>query len=159
MNKYLIRKVLFVAALGLAIYAPIGVTAYQSRNTTDPYIIMARDIERWDKGIDVLKVWDNPGVLDGLAILVNIAPYPEWPSNTRENFTRYLLEVTRGGDRGESEWTALEVAIGWDYPSEAVRVQMVIICTDLRATSCTSEQVAGFIVHPDLIDWPGIGNP
>ncbi len=160
MNKFLIRKLLFVVSLALLAYAPFGVAAYQSRNTKDPYILMARAMEAFDPpGVDVIKVWDNPGVQDGLAVLVNIHPYPEWTPNTRENFTRHVLEVTRGDDRGESRWIALELAIGWDYPSEAIRVQLVIICTDLRASSCHSEKVPGMVVSPIHIDWPGIGKP
>lgn len=160
MNKYLVRKLLFVIALGLAIYAPIGVTAYQSRNTKDPYILMAREIERWEKKIDVVNVFDNTGVLDGLAVIVNIDPYPEWTPKVRENFTRHVLAVVRGGIRGEGrEWVALELALGWDYPSREIRVQMLIICTDLRASSCTSQKVAGFVIPPSFIKWPGIGNP
>ncbi len=160
MNKYLIRKLLFVASLALLAYSPFGIAEYKSRTTTDPYILMARAIEAFDlPGVDAIKVWDNPGVQDGLAVLVNIDPYPDWTSNQRENFTRYVLEVTRGDDRGESPFIALELAIGWDYPSDAVRVQLIIICTDLRASSCNAQKIPGMVVDKRHIEWPGIGKP
>lgn len=160
MNKFLIRKLLFVVSLALLVYSPFGIAEYKSRTTTDPYILMARELEAFSlPGVDAIWVWDNPGVKNGLAMLVNIAPYPEWTSNQRENFTRYALEVTRGDDRGASEWVALELALGWDYPAESIRVQMVIICTDLRASSCYSQNVPGMTVIPQFIKWPGIGKP
>jgi len=161
MSKFLVRKLLFVAALALLAYSPFGVAAYRKATTKDPYILMARELEAFDlPGVDAVWVWDNPGVADGLAMLVNIPPYAKWTSNQRENFTRYALEVTRGDDRGISDFIALELAIGWDYPSEAIRVQLVVICTDLRASSCYSQAVApGMRVIPEYVKWPGIGNP
>ena len=114
MSKFLIRKLLFVISLTLLAYSPFGVAAYKSANTKDPYILMARAIEAYaTPGVDVIKVWDNPGVQDGLAVLVNIHPYPEWTPNIRENFTRHVLEVTRGDDRGEgSKYDHAGIAAG-----------------------------------------------
>ena len=160
MSKYTVRKLLVFLSLILIAFTPTAIAEHKSLTTQGPYILMAREMEAFSSdGVDVIKVWDNPGVQDGLAVLVNIDPYPEWTVNTRENFTRYMLEVTRGSDRGDRRWTALEIAIGWDYPSEAVRVQLVIICTDLRSSSCHSEKVPGMVVAKEHIIWPGIGNP
>ncbi len=154
-HKYTLRKLGLLVVLATLAYSPFAVAAYRKATTKDPYILMARAIEAYEvPGVDVVRVWELPGVENGLAVLTNIEPYPEWTENQRENFKRHTLGVARDND-----YSALEIAIGWDYPSKSMRVQGVFICTDLRVTSCIYRSIPGALVGPEHLKWPGIGNP
>ncbi len=156
MNKFLIRKLLFVTSLALLVYAPFGVADYKSRTTTDPYILMAREIEAFPKGgVDVLYVVDNDAVTNGILVVAYIEDYPDWSlRQDQPNFKRHVIQAVARYD-----FESVLILIGWDFPPEDFRVQGLFRCMELRRSSCEWEQVPSIRVRPDFVKWPGIGKP
>ncbi len=156
MNKYLVRKLLFVIALGLAIYAPIGVTAYQSRTTDDPHILMARYLEQLPiGGIDVLNLIDDDKRGVQLLVMVYIEDFPNWTiRQEQENFKRDVVAMT--SDNG---YDSVLVFVGWDYPPPGYRIQGIWNCQALRASECEWEPQPSVLVDSKHVKWAGIGKP
>lgn len=156
MSKYTARKLVFILVLATLIATPFGIQAYLSATTTDPYILMAREIEQFEKGgVDVLNVEENRDVGDGVIILAYIESYPEWSLRQDQlNFNQHILRVIARYD-----FESASILIGWDFPPEDFRIQGAWVCEELRRGSCTWEKVASVIVRSEFIQWPGIGKP
>jgi hypothetical protein len=156
MNKYTVRKLVFIGILLALIAAPFGVNIWYQINNPDPFVHMARYIESFEKGgVDVLTIFEIGGSDRALAVLVYIKDYPDkWTSVDRENFNRWNLNMLR--DNG---YKGLELAIGWDYPPPNMRMQGVIVCTEPAAASCLPMQNVNIIVRPEFQRWEGIGKP
>ncbi len=157
MNKFLIRKLLFVASLALLVYAPFGVADYKSRTTTDPYILMAREIEAFPKGgVDVLYVGDNDGAKNSILVVTYIEDYPDWSlRQDQPNFKRHVIQTVARYD-----FESVLILIGWDFPPDRdFRVQGLFSCMELRRSSCEWEQVPSIKLKDQYIKWPGIGKP
>ena len=155
--KYTLRKLgLLIIVMALAA-APFAWKSYQKANPSDPYIIMARKVAAFDPGeIDVVSVFPGISDLDRLIVVVNIAKYAsDWPDRHKENFERHVVGVAR-----ENGSASLEILIGWDYPSRAMRVQGIVTCDTLRAIDCRWDSVApGVMLRPQFVKWPGMGQP
>ena len=155
--KYKIRKLVFILVLLALIASPFAIAEYRSQNTNDPFILMARDIERgFQSGeVDILAIFpfpDKPNILSFLAYIEN---FPDWSDNTQENFKRYILDLSRGTD-----YDSIEIAIGWDFPPEQFRIQGIYICDEtFKTANCPWFGDIGLRVDREFIVWPGIGNP
>ena len=154
--KYTIRKLGFLLALVLMTAAPFMYQEYRSLTTTDPYILMARDIERFEKGgVDVLTIQENPELKNGITTVVYIKNYSEWSIRQDiPNFNRHVLRAI-----AKYSYTAAVIAVGWDFLPEDFRVQGVWICPELRRGSCEWEKVPSVQLDQKFVKWPGIGNP
>lgn len=157
--KYTLRRLGFLLILALLIASPFTIQAYQSATTTDPYILIAREIEGFEKGgVDVLSVEENTEVEDGVLIVTYIEDYPNWSlRRDQENFKSLVLQAI-----SKKDFSAAVVAIGWDFPPippEAYRVQGIWVCGELRRNSCTWEQVPSTQLLPQYTVWAGIGKP
>ncbi|MEK0324771.1 MAG: hypothetical protein QQN63_03625, partial [Nitrosopumilus sp.] len=60
--KYKIRKLVFILVLLALLASPFAIAEYRSQNTNDPFILMARDIERgFQSGeVDILAIFPFP---------------------------------------------------------------------------------------------------
>lgn len=157
MNKYTIRKLVFILILMGLIAAPFGIQEYKSMTTTDPYILMARKIEAFSEGdVDVVDVEDHPS-LDSLLVITNILDYSTWSDRIKENFQRHVMFIVRDYD-----YDNVVIAIGWGAPAETVLLQREFICTNLRVTradACSEIVFPGVPLLPQYNKWPGIGKP
>lgn len=152
--KYTIRKLGLILVLVLLGAAPFAKAEYDRRTTTDPFILMAREIEDFSPGeVDVINVFQSANDLNQLVVLLNIPSMPDWPKTKPENLKRYVLQVIRG-----SRYNKVLIGIGWDYPAENLTVQGIYICTELKTDSCSWELTSTKIL-PDFVKWPGIGRP
>jgi hypothetical protein len=135
--------------------APFGIAAYRSANTTNPYILLAREIEAFSPGdVDVIYVFELPDDVRTLAVVAHIEKYPEWKDKKRENFKRFILQLARD----EDYYTSLHIVLGWNYTPETMHIQGIIVCGELKVASCKWEQV-NVPLSPEFIKWPGIGKP
>ena len=154
--KYTIRKLLFLLVLGAMVATPFAYTEYKSLTTTDPFILMARDIRQFRKGgINVLTVQENPGLADGITTVLYIRDYPDWSvRQDHPNFNQHVLQAI-----AKYDYTGVVMAIGWDFPPDQFRVQGAWVCEELRRSSCTYESVPSIILKPEFIQWPKEGKP
>ena len=157
-TKYTIRKLGFVLILVALIVSPFGVQEYKSKTTTDPYILIAREIESFSSGdVDVLNVEDSPTVEESVAVFIFIDDYSRWSSRIIENFNRHVTEIVR-----DYEYDEVVMIIGWGAPVEQMLIQRVIKCTNLRvlrSDMCGTEVVPGSRLSSEFIKWRGIGEP
>ena len=155
--KYTIRKLVFILVLFALLASPFAVIEYRSLNTDDPFILMARDIEKgFQSGeVDVLAIFPFPEKPNILSFLVYIPNFSDWSDNIRENLKRYILDLTRGTD-----YDSIEIAIGWDFPPAQFRIQGLYICDKtFKSANCAWSGDLGLRVDTNFIEWPGIGNP
>lgn len=154
--KFLLRKLVFLVVLVALAASPFLVAEYKSLNTTDPYILIAREVEAFELGgVDVLFVQDKPGNDGGVDIFAYMPDFQEWSvRKDRANFERHVLQVI--GRYGYERFT---VVMGWDFPPEEMRIQGLIICPELRQSSCTFDVLPSVRLTDEFIQWPGIGNP
>jgi len=156
--KFLIRKISFVLVLAILVTTPFAVVRYKSLTTTDPYILMARQIEAFDEGdVDVVTTEDHPNLDNGLTVIVNIPDYTKWSERIKENFLRLVMDTARAYNYDD-----LVIVIGWGAPVETMLIQRAIKCVNLtvvRANACSEEAVPGAKIPSEYIKWPGIGNP
>lgn len=153
---YTLRKLGLILILVLAISAPWIVAEVKSRTTTDPFILMAREIEQYPIGnIDVLYLQEHPTKEGGITIVAFLPDYPDWSVRLeRENFKRDVIStIMRYG------YNSVGIIFGWDYPPPDFRVQGIISCLEPRASLCTYDPVPAQPIAPEFIPWPGIGNP
>ncbi len=154
--KYTIRKLGFIVVLAALVASPFLVQAYESATTTDPFILMAREIEGFETGgVDVINLKDDPNVPNAITMLVNIEDFPNW--SVRKDQHNFKNHVIRTIDRYDYE--AVSIFLGWDWPAEDFHIQAVIVCPELRVSSCEWTYVPSTKVEPRYIEWPGIGNP
>ena len=153
--KFRIRKLIFLVVLLSLVAAPIAYTEYQSLTTTDPYILVARELERGTPGVDVLAAEDHPDRQGVMTVIVYIEDYPKWTLRQGQpSFNRAVLQaVARQGYEG-----AL-IVIGWDFPPPNDRVQGLWTCPELRQLACEWETIPGQVIPDKFMMWPGIGNP
>ncbi len=157
MNKYIARKLVFILVLVALIAAPFGIQAHQSANTTDPFILMARYIERLSSpgGVDVLNIIEDGPRGTQLLIMTYIEDFPNWSvRQDQENFKRDVVAMV--SDYG---YETVIVFLGWDYPPPAFRVQGSWNCQELRAGSCEWEVQPSVVIGAQHIKWQGIGKP
>lgn len=156
MNKYTVRKLVFILVLVILIASPFGYIEYRSLTTTDPFILIARELEGFEKGgIDILNVIEDKDVDRGLVIVAYIEDYPNWSvRQDQQNFNRAVLQAI-----GVHEFNAVTVFIGWDFPPEIYKIQGVWVCPELRRGACEWEMVPGITLRREFIVWPGIGKP
>lgn len=154
--KYTLRKLGLVVFLALLVASPFLKVEYDRRTTTDPYILMAREIENWRLGeVDVIKMF-SPGPSDGVLTLVFIENFPTWSDNDRENFKRAVLHIVREN----GTFKTMVIAMGWNYTPKTMRIQGIYACDELRAGSCTYDSVFPSIpVKPEDLMWVKIGRP
>lgn len=154
--KFLIRKLVFLGVLVSLVMAPFLISEYKSIHTTDPYILIAREVEAFELGgVDVLFVRDKPNDATGVEIFAYMPDYPDWSlRKDRVNFERHVLQaiIPYG-------FTKVIVVMGWDFPPEVMMIQGLIICEELRQLSCTWNPVPSVRLGDEFIQWPGIGNP
>ncbi len=154
--KYTIRKLLFLLSLVSIVATPFLVAEYRSLTTTDPFILIARDIENYDRGeVDVLYVVQNESDKTGIVLLAYIPNYPEWTE--RQGLPNFNQAVIRAIARQNFE--SVIIFIGWDFPPSEFRVQGTWSCPEMRRLACEWEKVPSVVVSEDFITWPGIGNP
>jgi len=156
MNKYIIRKLVFIVTLGLLVYAPFGIAAYRSATTQDPYVLMAREIESLPiGGIDVLAVDGHKTNSDMVIIVIFVPEYPNWSERKDvENFKRDVIRIAL-----DSDYSSVLILLGWDYPPPDYRVQGTILCEEPRADLCAWEYASGVSLNEQYTRWPGIGKP
>lgn len=157
--KYTIRKLGFLLVLAALIASPFAVQVYKSATTTDPYILMARAIEGFEKGsVDVVTVEDHFDLVDHLVVVANIPDYDrQWSDRVKENFERHVVALARDNDYGN-----LFIVIGWGTPVETMLTQLQFLCTNLsvnREDMCVKTDLGGAKTPKQYIKWPGIGNP
>ena len=154
--KYTIRKLVFLLLLTSIVLAPFAYTEYQSLTTDDPLILIARELEDFEKGgIDVLNVLEDEEIQGGLIIVVYIEDYPDWTvRQDQQNFNRAILQAI--GKRG---FEAVVTFIGWDFPPPIYKIQGTWICPELRRSACEWDIVPGITLKQEFVIWPGIGNP
>ncbi len=154
--KYTIRELGFLVFLALLIASPLIKMEYDKRTTTDPFILMAREIEDFLSGeVDVITVEEDQNLPNTLTVIVFIEEYPKWSQTAVENFKRYVLQVTR-----EHDYDSLLIVYGWNYSAKKYRVQGTHLCLELKTKSCVWQSVIpGVPIETDFIKWPGIGNP
>ena len=148
---------MFLVVLVALAASPCLVAEYKSLNTTDPYILIAREVEAFELGgVDVLFVRGRPEKdPTGVEIFAYMPDYSEWSvRKDRVNFERHILRViSRYG------FESVTVVMGWDFPPEEMRVQGIIVCEELRQLSCTWSPVPSVSLEDEFLQWPGIGNP
>ena len=156
MDKYLIRKLVFILLIVAIIASPFAYLEYKSQTTTDPYILMAREIEDFELGgVDVLALKDHPNIPNGLTLLTYIEDFPNWTvRKDQENFKRHVTDIVRDYD-----YDAVVIIVGWDYPPKQFRAQGAWVCLELRASACEWDFIPGQTVPQEFITWPGIGKP
>ncbi len=154
--KYTLRKLAFLVVLAALIASPFAVQAYKSATTTDPYILMAREIEGFEKGgVDVLGIEDHQSIPGRIVLVSYIEDYSNWSvRQDQHNFTGAVLRAIARYD-----FESVLILIGWDFPPPDFRVQGLWSCEELRRTSCVWEIVPSVVVQEKYILWPGIGNP
>ncbi len=156
--KYTLRKLGFILILAALVASPFAVQAYKSVTTTDPYVLMAREIEAFSAGdVDVVAVEPNASLEDGIVVILFIDDYLRWSERITENLNRHVMGVVR-----EREYDEVLMVLGWGAPVEAFLVQQEIECTNLRVLRpgmCTTISVPGQKLPSSFIKWPGIGNP
>ena len=154
--KYTIRKILFVLALVSIVGAPFAYAKYQSITTTDPYILIARELEGYNKGgVDVLNVSDNPDRPKGIRMIIFIPDYPDWSfRKDQQNFNQLALQAI-----GRYDFTAVVMFIGWDFKPDNFKIQGSWTCPEMRRQSCEWLAVPGIGIGKEFILWPGIGRP
>ena len=152
--KYTIRKLGFLLLIAAAIATPWIITEVERRTTTDPHIIMAREIAEFPSGgINVVNVFQAVNDLDKVIVLLHIPDYPDWASKDRENLKRFVLNIVRG-----TRYQRVDVAIGWDYTAETLRVQGMWVCEGLFAADCEWSKT-NIAIKPSFIKWPKEGRP
>jgi hypothetical protein len=156
MDKYTIRKLIFILILVLLVASPFIVVAYESATTTDPYILMARAIEDYEGGdVDVLNLHDHPNISNGISLIVYIEDFPNWSiRKDQENFKRHVLQIIH-----DYEFDAVVIILGWDYVPKTFRAQGAWVCLELRSSFCEWDYIPGVEVPQEFIKWPGIGKP
>lgn len=156
--KYTLRKLGFILVLVALISSPFAVQAYKSITTTDPHVLIAREIEAFSAGaVDVVAVEQNAVLEDGIVVILFIDDYLRWSERIIENLNRHVMEVVR-----DREYDEVLMVLGWGAPVEAFLVQREIECTNLRvfrSEMCTTISVPGQKLPSSFIKWPGIGNP
>lgn len=158
--KYTLRKLGFIVVLAALVASPFIVQKYNSLTTTDPYILMAREVEAFSEGdADVLLVQDDgrPQIVDGVIVILHIDDYFRWSDRIIENFNRHVMNAVR-----PHEYETLLIAIGWGAPADTTLIQREVTCTNIRVQRpdmCETTTVPGMRLPPNLIQWPGIGNP
>ncbi len=155
-HKYTIRKLGFIVFLAVLVYSPFGVAEYKSRTTTDPFILMAREIERQPIGnIDVLYLQEHPTREGAITLVAFLPDYPDWNDRLeRENFKRDVISTVMGYG-----YNQVGITIGWDYPPPDFQVQGLIACEEPRASLCKYSPIPAQRVDPKYVVWAGIGNP
>lgn len=154
--KYTIRKLLFLLALVSIVGAPFAYTEYKSITTTDPYILIAREMESYSKGgVDVLNVSDNPDRSDGIRMILFIQDYPDWSfRKDQQNLNQLALQAI-----GRYNFTSVVMFIGWDFKPNNYKVQGSWNCPEMRRQSCEWKAIPGIAIAEEFITWPGIGRP
>lgn len=154
--KYTLRKLAFLVILVSLIASPFAIQEYKSLTTTDPFILMAREIERQPVGnIDVLYLQEHPDREKAITLVAFLPDYPDWTVRLeRENFKRDVLSTIMGYG-----YNSIGIIFGWDYPPPKFQVQGIITCLEPRASLCTYKPVAAQPIAPEYVSWPGIGNP
>lgn len=156
--KFIVRKLVFVLALALLAASPILIHEYKMSVTTDPFILMAREIEAYEvSGVDVIDVDVPENSPELLRVLVQIEDWPKWSERKdRENFKRLVLQIAR-----ENGYESLAIHIGWGYPAKEIRVQGTVFCPELSIHVCEWQYPPGgpMRIPEEFIKWPGIGKP
>ncbi len=153
--KFRIRKLIFLVILFSLVATPFAITEYQSRTTTDPYILVARELERGTKGVDVLGAEDHPNHGGVMTIIMYIKDFPDWSlRQDQPNFQRAVLQAI-----AKHGYIGALIVVGWDFPPPNYRVQGLWLCPELRRLSCEWELVPAAEVPDKFMQWPGIGNP
>jgi hypothetical protein len=153
--KFKIRKLIFLVVLFALVAAPFAYTEYRSSTTTDPYILVARELERGTPGVDVLGAEDHPNLNGLMTIVFYIKDFPDWSvRQDQPNFQRAVLQAV-----ARQDYTGALIIIGWDFPPPDYRVQGLWLCPELRRLSCEWEMVLGRQIPDKYMQWPGIGNP
>lgn len=157
--KYTLRKLGFLLVLAALIASPFAVQAYKSATTTDPYILMAREVEAFSSNeIDVINVDDHSGLENTVRVLViTIDDYSKWPERIQENFRRHVMETVR-----EYGYENLHLFLARKFPSKEIVIYQMLTCTNLRvmrAEMCVADTSVMELLLPQYIKWPGIGNP
>ena len=139
---------MFLVVLVALAASPFLVAEYKSLNTTDPYILIAREVEAFELGgVDVLFVRGRPEKNPtGVEIFAYMPDYSEWSvRKDRVNFERHILRVIS--------------RYGFESVTVVMRVQGLIVCEELRQLSCTWSPVPSISLEDEFLQWPGIGNP
>lgn len=153
--KYRIRKLIFLAVLAAMAMAPFAYTEYESRTTTDPFILVAREVEGFGKGVDVLGAEAHRNIPNRLVLFMYIETFPEW--DPRKDYPNFKVAVIQAAAR--YDFDSVLILIGWDFPPAVFRVQGLWQCEDLRRSSCVWQQVPSVVLTERFRPWPGIGNP
>ncbi len=159
--KYTLRKLGFLVVLAALIATPFAVQKYKSLTTTDPYILMAREIESFERSdVDVLFIEKNPNpeFENRVAVFTYIEEYPSWSVRKDQvNFNQFVLQTI-----AKRDFEAVDIIIGWDFPPNppsAYRVQGLWTCPELRRSSCVWEQVPSIQLKSAYTVWAGMGKP
>ncbi len=153
--KFLIRKLIFIGILAALIAAPFAYTEFRSATTTDPFILIAREVEAYGQGVDVLSVTEHKSIDDTVVVVTFIPDYSSWSIHQdHANFNGAVLRIiARHG------YIGTVIVIGWDFPPPEYRVQGAYVCLELRRVSCVWEKIASVEMLPEFTVWPGIGEP
>ena len=151
--KFFLRKIGFLLVLGLLAATPWIIAEVERATTTNPHILMAREIATFPISVNVLNVFLRPESSDHLVVLLHIPKYPDWTGKDRENLKRFILQIVRG-----SRYTKIDIAIGWDYTAETMRAQGAWKCSELSTTSCEWLK-PNAVIKPEFIKWPKEGRP
>jgi len=153
--KYRIRKLIFLLVLASMVLIPMAYAEYESINTTDPFILIAREVEAYKKSVDVLGVEEHKQIRGRAVIFAHIPDFPDWSIRVeQENFK---VAVIRAASR--YGFDSVVIIIGWDFPPPDFRVQGVWECEELRRSSCVWIKIPSVVLDENFRPWPGIGNP
>lgn len=154
--KYTIRKLGFLVVLAVLVASPFIAQKYRSLTTTDPYILLAREIEAFPKGgVDVLNIIDHPQMANGVSVITYIPEFPKWSvRQDQENFKRWFTDAIRSAG-----WDQATLFVSWDYPPSDLKIQGGWLCDELRTDFCEWTYIPSQPIRPDYVIWEGIGNP
>ncbi len=152
--KFFLRKIAFLLLLGAAVATPWIIAEVERRTTSDPHILMAREIQQFPiPGVNVLNMFQNTNDLNHVITILHIPRYPDWTGKDRENLKRFILQIVRG-----TEYRTVDIVIGWDYNVEAMRAQGIWKCAELSTNSCEWE-ITNVSIKQEFIKWPKEGRP
>ncbi len=151
--KYTLRKLAMLLVVGLLIASPALYSAYERATTTDPFILIAREIEAYPAPVDVINVVVAPNDINELIVLLWIPDMPNWAATENENLKRYILQVIRG-----TKYTKVAIGIGWNYTIKTMRIDGIWICPELKTASC-EWNTSTIKILDEFMVWPGIGRP
>ncbi len=153
--KFRIRKLIFLVVLAALASAPFLVAEHKSRTTTDPYILMAREVQGFRLRVNVLGIENHPNFEGVVTVFVYVRDFPDW--TIRQDHPNFQTKVLQAAARQDFEGAL--ILIGWDFPPPDYRVQALWMCEELRRQSCAWEAVPSITVPADKLPWPEARRP